>query len=365
MTSLNGLNLRDGCIHRVKSVQGSQLASRPVKVPSGTVWPNGEFGLGYHSRVEECDPVGLVKAGGVSLEAMRLEALRVRMGVGAPPLDLTSLPNSHTPKNRPETYGRKGMTNRGAKMVRNAGYLLQRRAGKKHLTFLTLTLPEMGSDGARAVAETWGETMRQLIQWLSRKLQASGLPAKVVLVTELQPERQKAGSLCVLHVHGVFQGRKNGKTWAVSCKELRAWWLARLSRVTGGQVQSLTCCDMKRVEKDAGNYLSKYMSKGAEAIGEFAEMMGWECVPRQWWNMSKQMRDEVNAGCLRSPQIMSIVEELVNMYWDGKAGGYFKFVRPIEVMATELQSFVVGFWGKFNNSGIIDLTALASGVKSA
>jgi hypothetical protein len=112
---------------------------------------------------------------------------------------------------------------------------------------------------------------------------------------------------------------------------------------------------MKAVKKDAGNYLSKYMSKGSEGIERFAEETGWDAVPRQWWNVTKEARTQVRAECMRSESAMLLLDCLVAAYWDGDADEAFKFVRSIEVKATEYQSFVVGFWGRMRDEAVADV----------
>lgn len=250
-------------------------------------------------------------------------------------------------------------------MVRNGGHVLQQRYGRRRLSFLTVTLPSMEHEAAVRVAETWGETVRQLQQWLSRTLKRRGLPSSIVLVTELQTRRLRGGDSAALHLHAVFVGRHASGPWLISPKEVRQWWTSRLSRVTDSEVSSPNCVDMKQVQRDAGNYLSKYMSKGTSDIEEFAEAVGWNAVPRQWWNMTAEVRAMVKRGCLTSERIMQVLDQCVKMWYEGDADAGFKFVRAIEVSVTEYQSFVVGFWGRLTKSGIADLTDLATCAKSA
>lgn len=357
-----GSKTRAGYIHPAPNAASAQLASRPVKRPCGTIWPNGEFGLGYAPNREESDPFRPNQAGGVSLARQREECERIAEGSGA--LDLTSLPNSHKASNRPETYGRKGLSGYGGKFVRNAGHVLQDRFGKRRLTFLTVTLPPMCPEAAVAVASSWGETVRQLLQWLTRQLERQGLPKAVCSVTELQTQRLESGDSACLHLHVVFVGRLAGGAWKITPKMVRAWWLKRLSTVTGGEVESLNCVDMKAVKRDAGNYLSKYMSKGAGSIERYAESVGWDAVPRQWWNVSKTMRDAVKRRCLRGESIMLVLDAMVYSHYTEDDYDAFKFVRAIEVKATEYQSFVVGFWGKLTQDSVADLVGLTDALKS-
>lgn len=358
-----GARLKAGCIPLVEGVEGHQRGTRATKRPSGTIWPNGEFGLGYAPLVEAHSAIEENPAGFGSPEALRSAVGRL-VSRGAPPLDLTSLPNSHKPVNRPETYGRRGLSGYGGKMIRNAGYLLQRRHGKRCLSFLTLTLPEMTKEEAQRVARAWPELIRKLLQHLSRLLERRGLSSAIASVTEIQPARFADGGCSVLHLHAVFQGRKKGKAWALTPNEIRAWWLKNLSKIAGMELRSGAACDMKAISKDAGNYLSKYMSKGVGLIEEYAERMGWECVPRQWWNMTAPARDMVRRGCLRGLASMELLDTWVYSFYHSECQELFKFCRAIEVQATEKQSFVVGFWGKLSSSGLRELNDLTGVVKS-
>jgi hypothetical protein len=364
MDFLSTVKRLDGYTHQGVVVPDRVRQTTPTKEACGTVWPNGEFGLGYAVKREESRPSAVNPAGGVSLDRQRDECAAIADSAEAA-LDLTSLPNSHKQSNRPETYGRKGLSGYGGKFIRNSGHLLQERYGKARLSFWTLTLPPMSAKDASVVACSWGETIRQLIQTLSRLLERQGLPTEVALVTELQTKRLQAEDAACLHVHLICVGRFQKGPWLISPKELRRWWLKRLNRVTAGSVDSMNCVDVKRVKKDAGNYLSKYMSKGADDITKYAEKVGWECVPRQWWNVSKAMRDAVKSGCIRSRTMMSIVDGMVHEHYFGDAGGAFKFVRMIEVKATEFQSFVVGYWGRMTREAVADLRDLAAYVKPA
>jgi hypothetical protein len=112
---------------------------------------------------------------------------------------------------------------------------------------------------------------------------------------------------------------------------------------------------MKPVKRDAGNYLSKYMSKGSEGIQRLADIAGWDAVPRQWWNVSQEMRSQIKRECMRSESAMLLLDCLVASFWEGDADDAFKFIRSIEVKATEYQSFVVGFWGRLRDSAVSEI----------
>lgn len=330
--------------------------SKQARVPCCRVWPNGEFGLGYAPRLEEALETERNLAGGVSLGAMRAECDRIA-ATGAEPLDLTSPSNSHMP-----VRGMKGMTGYGQKMVRNGAFILQRDAGMRNLTFLTLTLPPMGETEALRVVGHWGEIVRQLIQWVARRLKRSGLRSSVVLVTELQTARLERHDAACLHIHAVFQGKKRGKTWAIPVGEMRTFWVSLLSRIAGEEVFSANCVDMKQVRKNAANYLSKYMSKGCGDIEKLSQIVGVERVPSTWWNMTSEARRMVKRECLTGSGVAWVVDELVRSHIRDSGGWGLKFVKAIEIPVTEIQTVVIGYWGVMDAGTVGDLTDM---VKSA
>lgn len=334
--------------------------SRQSKQPVCRIWPDGTFGLGYAYAREETPPASENLAGGVSLSAMRDAAREVRARAGSP-LDLTSPPNSHKQGKRPETYGRKGITSWGKKMVCNGAHLLQQRYPAKHLTFLTLTVPPLPKEAQLALGRGWGNLVRQLIQWLVRRLRRARLDTSVVLAVECQSERSKSGDVGCLHIHAIYQGRRARKTWGIPTEDIRAWWLEALSRVSGVPVASGNCVDTKPVKGRASRYLSKYISKGGEGAAYLGAVNGWECVPRQWWGMSAAARRWVKSMVMSSAAIAQILDDMVYMHWAEGVPG-FRFLRPIEVETTEYQSRIVGWFGCLRGEAYSDLWDLSRAV---
>lgn len=299
---------------------GGRRKSRPDRIPCGTLWPHGEFSLGYAAK-ELADNSGIIsKAGfGGDVESLRRCIERFESEGEGGPLGSSLGSNSHTPAQRPETYGRKGITGYGKKMVRAAATLLQRRVKRHSLTFLTLTVPELSRNAMEAIALAWNELLRQLIQYLRRRLERKGLFPEIVSVTELQPRRLKDGSLGCLHLHIAFQGRASrAKAWWLTPLEIREWWLKALSRVAGQKVESSAVENLKMVRSSAAGYLGKYMSKGAGDVEKYAAIAGWECVPRQWWNLSAAMRRRVKAATFKGDRCGAVLDEMIYSYFESQ-----------------------------------------------
>lgn len=312
-------------------------------VPTGKIWPSGDFSCG-RARIDWAGPVprdrrslqraydesqdGRWTAAAIQqrkdygsrpggwVEALEAEgfyenASGMQDG-GDSPLTLATVPNSHKPSNRPERYGRKGITGYGRKMVKSACKLLESHPGRR-LTFATVTMPSLSQPLRRELASAWPEMIRQALQWLSRRLKREGLRPLVVSVTEIQPGRLEEYREGYLHLHLVWPNHwAKAGNWAIDVDEFRAWVSEFLQRRGLWESDSWVRVNVQRVRKSAGAYLSKYMSKGSAEIEAFAEDCGWESVPSQWWNMTKPARDWVKENLLSGVAVGRVLEAAVD-----------------------------------------------------
>lgn len=347
-------------------------------IPVGRVWPSGEFSLGYRRG-----PVD----GRVDLDTFEtwhregaLDATEAwgvgRYGVPVPPeaswfhdwendgltrfldsgeaLDLTSGPNSHSKPNRPENYGKNGMTGYGRRMVRSACALLE-RSYKGRLTFCTITMPPLERELRVELAECWPEFVRQLLQWLTRCLVKQELPAAICSVSEIQPRRLQAGNGGYLHLHMVWPNRiaRKGR-WAIDTGRLRSWVESFLSRRGFLPEGSWANVDTKRVTKSAAAYLSKYMSKSGDTLAEFVEDCGWSAVPGQWWNMTKVLRDAVKAELVEGDEVGAILDSMVNYSFHCDDFEAFWSLRHVD-LELDGKLFTVGYTGTLKDDVRKDL----------
>lgn len=341
-----------------------RASSSPI-IPCGRIWPCGDFGLGYRKKMEGALKTTIpvyVHPSGINLG--RIFGLYEIMRGGAVALGLSVLPNSHKLKTpRPETYGRKGITGYGRKMVKSAAALLQAQVGRENLAFLTLTVPEAVDTALVAIAQSWGRTVNRLMQFLVRRLKAAGLQAVVVAVTETQPKRLGDGSLGCLHLHLVFQSRKSRYSpYLLSPQEIREWWLSALVRVAGCPIVSDSCEKLHGVRKDAGAYLAKYMSKGSGGAEELAAIAGWECVPRQWWNMSKGARSLVKKNTLTSEFALGLLSVIIDAEKNLEKPRGFKYLGQVTI-AIEIgrdERRGVGWFGTLESGLLKELHALTT-----
>lgn len=357
------------------TVYSLELAGKPSRhpsfIPTGRIWPSGDFSLGYRkvegdSRVDGRSLGALAEADAfplpdsknwfidnwgvpvldaatqydgkvlVDLEAelcyenpalyevmfgfcfevdkylQAVYALHLKAAKARLPLDLTVPGNSHTGATRCEKYGKKGITSYGRKMVKSAATLIQKMPGKR-TTFATLTMPTLPTQLRRELAMAWPEFLRQLLQWLSRKLRKSGLPGLVCSVTEVQPGRLVEYSEAYLHLHLVWPNHwAKAGNWAIDCDALRTWVAEFLQRRGLWTSDSWVNVDTQQVKKTAAGYLSKYMSKGSDVIEAFADDCGWDAVPGQWWNLTKPTRDLVSKFTLQGDDVGLLLRSVID-----------------------------------------------------
>jgi len=368
-----GTKRRGGFTPNVPGREHVSKAAR-VKVPCGRIWPNGEFGLSYHNRTKEQDPLPEREPGPERLPSESLQkglfwSLCEQWLIARATWDfLRWLVKSPKSAQRPETYGRKGITAYGQKVVRSGAYLLQEKYGRERLSFLTLTVPRYGYADECKIADRWAYLTKSLLQALRRRLEKAGLPKSIVLVTELQPKRLQDREPGCLHLHLVFVGRERGEGWAYSPREYRELWLGLLSSVLGRKVPSAPCENVQRVKKDASQYLSKYMSKGVASVADYAAINGWEMVPRQWWSATAPVKAAVKKYTMTGEFAASMLDEIIHNW---QRGGYVpktlgvEFCRPITIAATLHQDYVIGFFGKIDRETYDDIRELTCMLKSA
>jgi len=221
-------------------------------------------------------------------------------------LGLTLLPNSHKvalgmakPPAERAKRGSKGITRHGARMVRNAAFLLQQRYGKDVLGFYTFTLPPTSATAEYWLSLQWSEVVRVFLQSVKRLLEAAGLPGSYVGCTEIQLQRYRERGGMPLHLHLVCVGRRRGKAWAIHSDQWRALWrravVGKCADYEG--VSFSSSVDTVKVNKSVEGYLGKYMSKGIAALSPMIEEDPGivEFLPSSWWFCGVKLRRAIGA----------------------------------------------------------------------
>lgn len=325
-------------------------------VPTGRIWPSGDFSVGFRRvagdqdarldlrseerRIDDGEYVGLpgdweylgrgrtaVMPG--ALSASEKAECNAAHG-GDSPLTLANVRNSHTAfwaGHRPVVAlalagwlalsltrfsapqrGLKGITGYGKNVIKSACTLIAGKHSNRRTTFCTVTMPEMPMHLRKELARCWPEYCRQLLQWLSRRLERQGLVPAIASVTEIQPNRLEETGEAYLHLHLVW-GNKMARAghWAVSANEIRAWSEDFLKRRGLFPDHSFVRCNVQPIRKSAAGYMAKYMSKGVSELAAMAEDLGWEAIPSQWWNMTKAARDWVKAELAHGDDVGAVL----------------------------------------------------------
>ena len=219
------------------------------------------------------------------------------------PLGLSPLTNSHKLSaidRKPR--GRKGITGKGKRMVRNGAWVLQKAHGKKQLGFCTVTLPSFPDrpDLLALMVDDWSELTRQLFQQVTRYIRKKGHQARWVGVTEIQPKRLKERGEPAPHLHFVYHAHNGDYQWFITANEIRQIWKqiieARIRYYTETEysVNTKAAIDTQTVKKDAGAYLGKYMSKGGDVIAIMEEQGLESFIPSTWWHCCTELKRAIN-----------------------------------------------------------------------
>ena len=210
---------------------------------------------------------------------------------------------SSTPVNsEKKRRGLGGLTSRGKNLVREAAIGLEKRFGKKNLTFWTVTLPELSQEDWRSVCENWSKIVKnvkeKLLYWMEKK----GCPKHVVAVTELQEKRWKKTGVPGWHMHLVFVGKTSTGGWLLTPKRADKIWRESVENFITDRVGFQSSSKLQQVKKSVGRYLSKYLSKGVSVIQEVEEK--WPgCVPSSFYICTNSLKQWVDKQTRKSEWI--------------------------------------------------------------
>lgn len=280
-----------------KTIASQSLPLRRVNAPVepvGSLWPNGEFTIGY--RLGGADEVEL------TLSEYEDEC-KGRIG-------LSNLANSHSDmlEEKPRR-GQNGLTSYGKRVLRNSVFRMQRLYGKKSLAFCTVTLPSCTYNQAWNISSDWARIVRVFFQKLGRHLESVGLPKTYVSVTENQVERSEGSDAPFLHLHFLIVTRKRGhKEFLVKPGEIRWMWAS----VIGPHMPEVEFWgaveNMQVIKKDASAYMAKYFSKAdPNSSPVMSSETGWS-LPTAWYNVSAPLRRWVKSNVRKSGSMMRLLE---------------------------------------------------------
>jgi len=285
---------------------------------SGTVYPNGEITVGYSARKLQHSDVAVSRDRYSADEQFATKALEVHgfqacldaSGASAP-LGSSSVPISHTraPK------GLKGLTSNARRMLRNGCYLIDQEFGRRRSGFGTATLPELSPSDYVEVHKNWGNITRTFMQWISRRLRSQNVNPMTLHVTEIQTERHANTGTAYLHLHYVYPCKpKTNYHWYIPASEMRMAWARTVSAFCSSVYDFAASIDTVVVKAPLGQYLSKYLSKGASSIkSALDDGLPVEAIGH-WWGWSRSCRSAVAKRTIRAAGLAERIWRRLD-YW--------------------------------------------------
>lgn len=251
------------------------------------------------------------------------------------------------PKVERASKGTKGLTTHGAKMLRNACYLLEKVYGRKRLSLVTPTLPEIPQYLPLWISN-YPEIERRFIQEIRRELERKGAPTHIAGCTELHPERSKRLGYGVPHSHYVmvaWDGKsytQSGKIdFYISADKFREIWLRTLEAYTrhSGLYDVSVPIPHARIsteviKKSAESYISKYVSKGKKYVESIVkDDLPIEIPPCHWWHCSRELSAAIRENIRDVPSdILKAILDGVDLVLRGVAS----YLKPIKKVVNRL-----------------------------
>ena len=202
--------------------------------------------------------------------------------------DPLGLSEVRSPQNQPRRHGLRGLTPEGARQIQRATAVLQDELGK--LSFWTVTLPDE-TIRELVARDLWPQFQTRIRDLLVRALKHRGMTPRVVGVVELHPSRSMRERVPLPHIHLIFHGsRRKWCRWVMGTADLDRI-IRDAVRYVGLPAPNVSQAGkVEAVRKNAGAYLSKYMTKNGEAA--WLEQVPGN-LPRVWWFWSAPLRAQV------------------------------------------------------------------------
>jgi hypothetical protein len=238
--------------------------------------------------------------------------------------------------------GLKGITSYGRKTIREGCFLLTKKYGRAGLGFYTLTLPHRGRE-LEAICLNWAKILNRFFEELSRAYSRRGVSLEYVCAVEIQEKRYRKYGEVAPHIHYVANSCVDGR-YVLSPRDIRAIFRMVCSRFVPSSVSFDSAENVQTIRRDAGNYLSKYLSKGGEMLAEIAASAS-ELLPRRWFKTSPNIRTEILKATLvfydlEAWNFLYVVKDAVSRGIDGYSLG------EVYVSVSDDCDMLVGMYGK-------------------
>jgi hypothetical protein len=331
--------------NNIRASIGTTQTKKGDKTPSGQLWANGEFGLGYFAEYEEttrAEETNWQLAAGQEVD-------RQLTPEEVDSITLSDALNSHK-------HGLKGITGYGKRMVRNGCFLLEERLGTVDCALWTFTVPTLGKEARGTLAKNWGKLTNRLVQYLSRQLGKAGRSPAIIGCTEIQTARLKKYQEGYLHLHLVCPlHSNNGGRFALDVDRVRSWFANALENFAGMQLPTLPRVQVEQIRKSAESYMGKYLSKGgSEELAAFIEDLGVESVPGQWWFSSALMRDRIKETTKTGRNCGIVLESVIQYAFEEGNLEIFEYIRHVDVEVDGVL-YTCGWYGKLRRDVAEDL----------
>jgi hypothetical protein len=232
-------------------------------------------------------------------------------------------------------------------MIRCAADRLEKTLPPRTVGFGTVTVPSgLGESEQRLLAGYWPELNRQFHQWLGRRLSRSGVSQLVVSVSEVQSQRYLNFGQFPLHLHFVYQCRKNSYSpFVLSPLEVREYFCKLVSRFIGRPCHSTAVENLQVIKKSASGYIGKYLSKGGEIVSQMADTGDDWMLPRQWWYVSRPLASWVRRNTARGMNTGKFLEALCRELLDADEWPDGYWAKPI-LIDLDGFSYLAGWVGR-------------------
>lgn len=250
--------------------------------------------------------------------------------------------------------GQGGITSYGARMVRNAAYLLERDAGPGRSIFATVTVPSCPKEKLWMIHESWGKVVELYRLGLRRMLQDKGLSGEIVTVSEIQEKRYQKTGLPILHLHSVFMGVTASGKFAISTKDHDRLWFSALNAAVNIEGSDVSyACNLQRVKKSASGYLAKYLTKGSKSVIAAVNdgFAGW--MPKHWWNCSRSLVARVKAETRQADEFSDWLQGVADL--EGQK--VWKWHRDVSVELHDGTEFKVARFGQLHIGAMAQIQA--------
>jgi len=175
---------------------------------------------------------------------------------------------------------------------------LERKYGRRSLTFATVTLPAMSDERLKLVCESWGKYVNRFVEEIKRELVRANAPTEIIYCTEIQEKRYEKYGQVAPHLHLLWYAYERDPetlepmgSYAITADRLREINSMVLHRIIGDEeICVQASVDVQKVKKSAANYLGKYMSKGGKIVDKIVDAGKQNMLPRAWWGVTQELR---------------------------------------------------------------------------